>query len=90
MAGGDPALLTTQDELEDGVEADQLHGSYQDRSVTEIETSFSEHFVPTLEDDDEDDTPRLDAEELSSSEFTHQSTRPMQDTAGKIRSTFMI
>ena len=87
MAGGDPAaVITTQDDLEDGVEADHLHGSYQDRSVTEIETSFSEHFVPTLEDEDEDDTPRL-AEELSSSDSTHHSTR--QNIEGKTRSPYI-
>ena len=63
MAGGDPTPE------EDADNRDNLCSSYQDRSVSEIETSFSEHFVPTLEDED-CDTPRVDVEdeEMSSLE----------------------
>ena len=58
MAGGDPAHVppdVPQHLRDDGnqVEPPLSSASFRDRSVSEIETSFSEHFVPALEDDGE-------------------------------------
>ena len=71
MAGGGPAVPTQlDDDNQDDLEAEYHHrsmaGSYQDRSVTEIETSFSEHFIPTVEDGEE--TP-VNSDEFSSLEM---------------------
>ena len=70
MAGGGPAVAAHLDDDQDDLEAESHHqstaGSYQDRSVTEIETSFSEHFIPTVEDGDE--TP-VNSDEFSSLEM---------------------
>ena len=63
MAGGDPApvpLEVSQDLHHDvdggdgGLPPDQTFSSasFRDRSVSEIETSFSEHFVPAMEEEE--------------------------------------
>ena len=66
MAGGDPApvpLDVSQDLHHDGegigggggdLPQDQTFSSasFRDRSVSEIETSFSEHFIPTMEEEE--------------------------------------
>ena len=73
MAGGDPApvaLEVGQDLHHDvgggdgGLPTDQTFSSasFRDRSVSEIETSFSEHFIPTMEEEGEEG----DGEGLSS------------------------
>ena len=91
MAGADPA---PDDDHEDGAEADspqledacppELLVSFRDRSVTEIETSFSEHFVPCGEDGEDEDTPVI-SEDLSSSEFGLLPSLQHQDTSPRIQ-----
>ena len=67
MMGDDPS----PDEACDALETERgsvMVSSSQDRSVTEIETSFSEHFVPLEPGDEGDETPGH-SEDFSSSEF---------------------
>ena len=64
---GEPPVL---DEARDALETERSNTmvlSFQDRSVTEIETSFSEHFV--LEPTDEGDETPMNSGDFSSSEF---------------------
>ena len=71
MAGGNPAQDEDESCLETGpYQSQSMAGSFNDRSVTEIETSFSEHFIPAIEDED-DMTPvnSEEIEDLSSAEF---------------------
>ena len=86
MAGGNPAQDEEESCLETGpYQSQSMAGSFNDRSVTEIETSFSEHFIPAIED--EDDMTPVNSEELSSAEFNVSQDRedalhqkPMQDS----------
>ena len=82
MAGGDPApvpLEVSQDLHHDvdggdgGLPPDQTFSSasFRDRSVSEIETSFSEHFIATMEEEEEVEVDGLSSEysgDFSSSE----------------------
>ena len=91
MAGADPA---PDDDREDGAEAaspqledscpPELLVSFRDRSVTEIETSFSEHFVPCGEEGEDEDTPVI-SEDLSSSEFGLLPSLQHQDTSPRVQ-----
>ena len=73
MAGGEPA--SPQDDQHQESYHGSMVGSYHDRSVTEIETSFSEHFIATVDDDEDDHTP-VNIEDMSSSEFNLEPDQP--------------
>ena len=65
MMGDAPVL----DEAGDNLETERSNVmalSFHDRSVSEIETSFSEHFIPTVKDGEE--TP-VNSDEFSSLEM---------------------
>ena len=66
MMGEAPILDEARDALE--TERSTMVLSFQDRSVTEIETSFSEHFVLEPGDTEGDETPVISGD-FSSSEF---------------------
>ena len=57
MAGGDPAPVPpdvhqhVHEDVQDVQQTDPLLSSFRDRSVSEIETSFSEHFIPAVEEE---------------------------------------
>ena len=57
MAGGDPAPVPpdvhqhVHEDVQEVQQADPLLSSFRDRSVSEIETSFSEHFIPAVEEE---------------------------------------
>ena len=95
MAGGDPApvpLEVSQDLHHDvdggdgGLPPDQTFSSasFRDRSVSEIETSFSEHFIPTMEEEEEGEGEGLSSEysgDFSSSELNTLPGCPPQPPA---------
>ena len=80
MAGGDPASASPQDDHHLESHQSSMVGSYRDRSVTEIETSFSEHFIATVDDEEDDNTP-VNIEDMSSSEFNIDPDDPLNQSA---------
>ena len=76
---GEPPVL---DEARDALETERSNTmvlSFQDRSVTEIETSFSEHFVLEPGDTEGDETPVMSGD-FSSSEFNTLPSLPQHHT----------